>query len=203
MICIRTPTIPTTTHSPVFITDERSSCFNFFCCFLTASFPQPHRSFPVPSPPPFFLSFLVYFGETTPLPDPSCCSFLDDCSYFLSPRERPHNGLVSVYLYSRVFFCYARGLTRSHAPPPFYLLLCLCSECTVLLSLSVRPAPAHFLFSHRVSLPPACNSRPFLHNLQRLHLTIDHVHLHTIATTMHSPYTFGYLFWSLLDVHLL
>jgi len=137
------------THNPVFITDERSSCFNFLCCVLTASFPHPHpfpppRPFPVPSPLPPFLSFTVYFGETTPLPDQSCCSFLDNCSYFPSPCERSRNDSVfacssiAVYLFvmpaaSRTFMplpcsmiCVSNALFfLSSRVPPFLLIFCL------------------------------------------------------------------------------
>lgn len=58
MRCTRTPTIPTRTHNPVFITDERSSCFNFHCFFLT---PLSPHSTPFLSPPPCLFFFHFFF----------------------------------------------------------------------------------------------------------------------------------------------
>lgn len=74
-------------------------------------------------------------------------------------------------------------------------MVCVLNTPTVLFLCA--PVPARFLFSLRVPISLACNSLLSLHhNLQRLHLVIDHVHLHTMASIMHSLYTFGYLSWS-------
>jgi len=138
----------------------RSSCFNFLCCALTASFPHPHlfsptRPSPVPSPLRPFISFTVYFGETTPLPDQSCCSFLDDCSYFPSPCERSRNGSVFAYPFIPVYLLCQRPHALS-CPSPFCLFHDLCFERTILSFLS---SSAHFLLSHRFSPSPlTCNS---------------------------------------------
>ena len=188
--CTRTPATPTT-HNPVFITDERSSYFNLLCCSLTASFPRPH---PFPCPLPLFSSFFLSYtlGETTPLSNPSCCSFLGDCSYF--PRRTRGHVMVLVFAYLSIpMYCLlcqkSYVLSRPPLPIPWSVFRTHCSPFSlrVLLFLLVSCLVIGFPFlSQSLTL--------FLHhNLQRLHLAIDHIHLPTTASTMHSLYTFGYL----------
>jgi hypothetical protein len=96
------------------------------------TFPAASLSCPLP---PAFSSFLVHFWRNNPATHPSCCRFLDDCSYF--PH---HTGLIVLCLSAPVFLCYARGLTHFHAPP-FCLFRDLCPERTVFLSL--LPVSSH------------------------------------------------------------